>query len=517
MKYNTTGTATIMKTYKYGSTILCLIILGCAAQQPIVQEEKSADTRIPPGIDTLTAVIADSLFSLVLVSEEDENDSRQLFEQAEQWNDLADSLWQASRTGLNNREDSLIALKQVALIEAIFQSEQEWLKQTQKMMKKLGRLNSAVLARMSDALFVKATNLYESAIKKNRFEIRYRRRYSQFLKSLATRYNAPAYLQHAASELERIVFFIKGNHQLFSDLGEIYLLLADWKNAYKQYDLAQVALRRTAIFMVPEPKLYLSRPSEVPIDTLRLMSYLDKAGWCKTKLYEALPALSIYREAFALATEPAWQQLFEKRIKWILWDDGNIRATEIRDKGDSLFQFQQKYAEAKTVYLALLPSLWTKRTRDEINWKIAQLDFAYLDHKFDGVGRMHQIIRHTAMDSITGAPLDSTYQRYFNSYGAMCFNIGAENWNKDRLTAFLYLNQAVEINFDLRSKAFLLLADFSEFDPHETIELCTKTLEVIENLTVDERQILYQLLHSSYRKLGDFQQAKAWFDRWKAL
>ncbi|HEX9975493.1 MAG TPA: hypothetical protein VGD14_25810, partial [bacterium] len=202
---------------------------------------------------------------------------------------------------------------------------------------------------------------------------------------------------------------------------------------------------------------------------------------------------------------------------WILWDDGNIRASEIRDRADSLSSFCKNYTESKSVYLELLPVLWTKRTKDEINWKIAQLDFNYLDHKFDGVGRMYLVIKHTAMDSISGAPIDSAYKRYFNSYGAMCFTMGVDYYDKDRLIAYMYLIQAAETNYDQRARAFLQLAGISQFDPHETISLCLKTMEVVDDLSVDETQILYQLLHSSYRKLGDFDKAKEWFDRWKAL
>ncbi|HEX9972056.1 MAG TPA: hypothetical protein VGD14_08305, partial [bacterium] len=435
-----------MNTNKFSILFILLIIAGCAVQQPVIKQEETKSAKIPPGVDTLTAVRADSIFSLVLVTEEDEQESKRLFDIAEQWSSLADSLWEASVSGLENGQDSLVAIQQISRAEELFRSDKEWLKQTKKMMKKLGHLNPAVLSHISDHLYVQADRYYENAIKKNRFDIRYRQKYSQFLKDLSVRYKDQSYLYRAADELERVVFVIKGNQQLFYELGEIYLLLGDWKNAHKNYDLAQTALRKTAIFAVADPKPYFLKLSEVPVDTMRLVYTLDKQAWCKAKLYEAMPALSLYREASGITPDPAWKDYFESRITWILWDDGNIRASEIRDKADSLSSFYKNYTESKSIYLELLPVLWTKRTKDEINWKIAQLDFNYLDHKFDGVGRMYQVIKHTAMDSISGAPIDSTYKRYFNSYGAMCFSMGTDFYDKDRLIAYMYLIQAAETN-----------------------------------------------------------------------
>jgi tetratricopeptide (TPR) repeat protein len=506
-----------MKTYKSFVIFILLIIVGCAVQQPVMKEEKTAKFKIPPGVDTLTAVIADSIFSLVLVTEEDEQESRRLFEIAEQWSSLADSLWRASISGLENGQDSLVAMQQISRTEELFRSDKVWLKQTRKIMKKLGRLNPAVLSHFSNHLSVQANSFYENAIRKNRFELRYRQKYSQFLKDLSVNYKDQSSLYRAADELERVVFIIKGNQQLYYELGEIYFMLGDWKSAHKNFEFAHNALRKTAIFAVADPKSYFIDISKVPVDTVRLVYFLDKQATCKTRSYEALPALSLYREGVGITPDPAWKDYFESRITWILWDDGNIRASEIRDRADSLSRDYKKYSESKAVYLELLPILWTKRTKDEINWKIAQLDFTYLDQKFDGVGRMYQVIKHTAMDSISGAPIDSTYKRYFNSYGAMCFSMGTDYYDKDRLIAYMYLIQAAETNFDQRARAFLQLAGISQFDPHETISLCMKTMEVVDDLSVDETQILYQLLHTSYRKLGDFDKAKEWFDRWNAL
>ncbi len=499
-------------------TILLIIAASCAVQQPVIKEKKIDVLKIPSGIDTLTTIISDSIFSLVAVEEKDENKAREYFEEAQFVDGLADSLWIASEKELLNRQDSIIVLRQLLNAEKYLQLNQESYKQIKKMVKKTGELNYEVLLRVSKELTLQAVVFFENSIKENRFEIVYRQRLSQILQKLGERLHDRNYLIHAAEELERVVFVIKESHQLYYDLGEIYFKLKDWNNAFKNYDLAKNALRKSAIFSIQNPVIYFDRISEVPLDTNRLVGYLYQQAICKTKLYEAQPALVLYREVKDLTPDIELKKLFETKIEWILWDDGNISASEIKDKGDTLRVLDKNYSAAKNVYLELLlPILWTRRTKDEINWRIAQIDFQHLGNKAEGVQRMFYIIKNSAVDSLTGAPLDSNYVRYFDDYGRMCFNLGNEFFKKDKLTAYIYFQQAAAMNYQEQAKAFLQLAQISQFDPHETINLCKKTMDYLSELDDSEKVILYKILHRAYRKLGDFKSARHWFEQYKSF
>lgn len=495
---------------------IILIAVGCAMQQPVV-EKKPPAIEVPPGIDTATVIIVDSIFARVQILEKDENLARSIFAEAQAINHLADSLWETGLNGCASREDSLIAWAQLSRAQTYLQADPVRFKALKKMMKKMGQLHPEVLKAVSTELQGQALLSYQSAIRTNRFDINFRRRMAQFLKQMADRTHEQNYLRQAAEELERVVFYVRGEQQLYLDLADTYFRLSDWQNAFKNYELAKNALKKSAIFTQQNPKIYFGRLAEVPLDTNRLVSILDRQGSCKTKLYEAQPALALYREAKALTPDPDYKNIFESKIKWILWDDGNIRASEIRDHADTLRFVKNKYPEAKAVYLELLPLLWTKRTRDEINWRVATLDFDYLGNKDDGVSRMHRVIKTTAVDSLTAAPLDSIARRYFNDYGRFCFMLGADNWEKDRLRAYIYFQQAAQTNYNERRKALLQLAEISKFDPNETLALCQRAQEFENELDNAEKETLYRLLYQSYRKLGDFTRAKIWFDRWKGL
>jgi tetratricopeptide (TPR) repeat protein len=496
---------------------LCIFIASCAIQQPVVKEQKILKKK-PVGVDVATTIIADSIFSLVAVDDEDVYKAYQFYDEAQIIEDLADSLWHESQTGLVNGHDSLVALQQLSRAEKYLQRDPDNYNQTKKMMKKLGRLNSQILSDVAKKLMLQSASFFENTIRHNRFEIAYRQGYSKFLQKLAERLKDKKYLYRAAEELERVVFVIKGQQVLYYDLGEIYFKLRDWNNSFKNYELAKNTLKKTAIFSIPDPENYFDRISDVPVDTNRLVGYLNQQAICKTKLYEAQPALALYRELKEITPNMEQKEYFEGRIAWILWDDGNIRASEIKDRGDTLRILNQNYSEAKRVYLeSLLPILWTKRTKDETHWRIAQLDFQYLGHKAEGVQRMYFVIKGSAVDSLTGAPLDSNYVRYFNDYGSMCFNLGNEFLEKDKLIAYIYFQQAAVTNFKEQGKAFLRIAQISRFDPHETIRLCKQTMDYLDKLDDSEKAMLYEEMYKAYRKLGDFKNAKYWFEQYTSF
>ncbi len=498
--------------------LLWLAGLRCAVQQPVVVETPKVIPKIPVGVDARTAQIADSIFSQVAVDYAMSNQAFDKFDSAQQIEELADSLWRYGQRQLLASQDSLAVLRQMSQAERYLERRPEVYQQIRKLIKKVGRLDPGVRIEVSKQLMMLAAEDFEGAIRSDRFYIPYRQQYCKFLQKLAERLSDRSYLDRAAEQMERVVFAIKGQHVLFANLAEIYFKLGDWNSAYKNFDAARNALIRSAIFSVPNPQPYFSRLAEVPVDTNRVVAYLNWQAICKTKLYDAQPALALYRQAQRMTPDAELKQRFQERIDWILWDDGNIRASEIREKGDSLRIIAKDYPATKKIYSeSLLPILWTKRTKDEINWRIALIDFVQLGNKAEGVQRLYYVVKNSAVDSLTGAPLDSNYVRYFNDYGKMCFNLGNEYYQKDKLIAYIYFQQAATINYHERGKAFLRLAQISEFDPRETIELCQKTIRYADALDESEKMILYKVMHNAYRKLGDFKNARFWFDKFSGF
>lgn len=492
-----------------------ILIGGCATQKLVVQPKK-AIVEIPPGLDSLTVLTADSIFSQVLVSEETEVEAKQVFDRAQYIWSLGDSLWLSGEKDTLDHLDSIRVSQHVLEAQDYLRLDKVNYKIIKKSQKKLGKFHRDVLKSMSHVLMMQAITHYENAIHQNRFDIRFRQMLFQNLQTMYQRTKDKNYLRRAAVEMEHVVTNIKDNHGFYFQLGERYFQLGEWAQAFNNYEKATRTLRTASIFYTQNPELYWYRPNEVPVDTTILVNYLYRQARCKMRLYEDKPSLALLREAQQITPSAEFDKTFQLLIDWILWDNGNIRASEKRDLADSL-RVGEKYIAAKNVYLTLLQILWTKRTHDEIDWRIAVIDYFRLNNKSGGLDRMHQVVKFSDTDSLTGAPVDSAYQKYFDNYGTMCYNSAVEFSQTDLTKAYIYFSQATDTYNAQQGRAFLQLASLSQFDPNETIHLCNKVKNYFNSLTAIEKKLLYELYFKSYRKLGDFTASKQWFDQWKNL
>ena len=506
-----------MKKYLLPFIIIFAILCGCAAHKKMQVVQPAETEPSPAGIDSVTISIADSIFSLASITETEAEQADKIFKQAIELKSLIDTVWFIKEKTKLSGHDSTKALLAVSESEQYLKINPEEYKVLKKMMKKQGKLTDAVLEKIAEDMIYQTIFVFETAIRKNKFRIDYKRQFSQFLKESFVKLKERALLERAALELEKAVENLKNNRVLFSDLGAIYWDLAQWQNAYDNYEFAKNVLIKRAIFGLPNPVKYFDRLEEVPVDTNRLVGYLYRQAQSKIKLYEAQPALSLLREAIDLTPLTKNKEAYESIVEWINWDDGNIRAVEIRDRADSLWHVKERHKQAKDTYVALLSELWTKRTKHQIGWNISTLDFHHLNNKDEGIARMMGIIKESETDSLTGAPVDSAYKKYFDAYGVMCFLQGSQYISENLNYAYIYFNQAANVPYNGRAKAFLQLADMTKSDAAETIRFCEKSMNYMDQLDEQSQNVLYQLLYSSYRKMGDFEKSKKWYDLWKGL
>ncbi|NOZ60270.1 MAG: hypothetical protein GXO74_01175 [Calditrichaeota bacterium] len=503
---------------RLGILLILIFLVACAGQQQLATQRPivipQGKKEIPAGLDAKTVQEADSVFNEANVTERSQQIAAEYFRQAEEMAGLCDSLWNFMTSERHSKSDTTKALQwRLRALEhlkvAPYESRSIW-----KLTKKYGRLHSSVIDAVVRALIPQTSKIYESAIRYNRFVRVFRQHFAAFLESSYEKIMDRTFLDRAIEQHETVVKSKKDSRISYAKLGNLYYKEGKWQKAFENYGKAATLLKKTAIFSVPQPELYFDRLPDVPVDTARLVSYLSYQANSKIHLYEAQPALKFLRIARKLTPIEKYKQSFKKQIKWILWDDGNIRASEMKDKADSILN-ANNYQEGKATLLALLGILSTKRTQDETNWKIAQIDFTYLDNEEAGIARMHRVIKYSAKDSLTGAPIDSLAGRYFDSYGLMCFQLGLEFLEQDLSYAYVYFSQIAQTPCADRAKAYIQLAVLSQFDPNEVINLCNKAMENKELLDNDSRKAMYEILYKAYRKLGNFTAARDWYDRWQ--
>ncbi|MDZ7261777.1 MAG: hypothetical protein ONB05_06705, partial [candidate division KSB1 bacterium] len=173
--------------------------------------------------------------------------------------------------------------------------------------------------------------------------------------------------------------------------------------------------------------------------------------------------------------------------------------------------------QAKQAFLELLDQVQTEKAADEVNYWIARLDFYYLDNKEEGISRLWEVIKKTPIDSATGAPVDSTYQTYFDYYGRMCYKLGDEKRSDFQREAFIYFSKAASIDNPNRAMSLYRLALLSNIDAETAMDYASQAWALKEELSQLYQRYVARILYQSYQKKGEFDEAVRWYRRYIEL
>ena len=338
---------------------------------------------------------------------------------------------------------------------------------------------------------------FEKAVVLNPFDLEAKSWLATVYKLLAVRLGELKNHEKSIKVLENLVHLERGEHTLFARLGENYWQTKDWRSSYRNFVQAEKVL--TGISFIAKP------------DTGTLFLYVYYQGDNQAKMYDADSALFHFSRAISFAPNDEQIEKVQSYISWINWDDGNIAASERKDE---ILQFERnkQYKKAAKEYEKLIQQLKTQRAENEIHWRLSLIEFEYLEKEEDGIDRLSSVIKQIDVDE-KGVPTDSTNQRYIESFGVMCHNLGLANEQKNRKVALAYFLQSISIPWENRSKSLLELAKLSKNDPDRVIEYCNDSLAPSSHLSREETIQVYQLLVEAYKRKGMFEKARQAYQR----
>ena len=310
------------------------------------------------------------------------------------------------------------------------------------------------------------------------------------------------YYNKAKSEIKNLLLVDKSNQDSYALLGECCFALKEWEECYNSFYKAEEILRTLYKY-----KFHDSINTYIPIDTVRLIYYLRIQGEAKTKLYNSDAAINYFTKAKELTKLDSVKKEFDNYLIWIYWDDGNIRASEIRD--DIEFVYQTKnYKKAKDKYIKLLKILKTQHTKNEINWRIASIDYNFLNKDHAALGRMFRVIKKIKAE-LENNKLSSIYLK---DYAAMCFSMAVKYYKKHNYRfAHIYFTQASKIEWERLGECYFQLALLSQANPTENIYNCKQALVSSQQLTPKKVSKIYKMLFDSYKSQGEFEIAKQYY------
>ncbi|MBN1350981.1 hypothetical protein JXJ21_16290 [candidate division KSB1 bacterium] len=479
-----------------------------------------AGTIYPIGVDSVYAEKMDSIASRAFIAEERQKMANVRIEESMEFISLSDSLYDFYKYVSDSIEalsisyyDSLFAKKLMEkALERISPGQTLGRKQFNNIRKRKLELHKEDIHAVSKELLLIAETGFLDAKQLDPFDLRIRLNLMNSLYArIAERYNDLAYHQKAADEMEHLLWAKKDRAMYYYHLGISYKKLGKWEDAYRNFKQAENVLRKTSLLsgQIENREAYFDAPDTAPVDTLQLYKFIMFQAEAQRRMYDGKISLALYRYAFNLAPNAEQRRIVQNEIDWINWDDGNIRASEVLDSAKAYYD-EQNFNDAKRVYLKLLDMLWTGRTTNEVNWRIAMIDFNDLENFAEGLVRMRKVIDSISLDSTSLAD-NILYPRYLRNYGEMCYNSAMRYVrDEDKLHAYVYLSQAAAIEWYGRPKSNLELAKLSSFDPDEAIRLCELALNERHYLGPDDVRQIAKLMSESYRKQANFRLAREW-------
>ncbi len=490
-------------------SLIGLTILSACAGNLTTSKNKTRPLMVPAGVDSAVAARADSMADNLFVSIDREQRSETHKRIGKKSAAQSDTLWKylAGELDPSFRVSGADSLASIEAFNAGAKNLQA-LAQLESRDRKDSAPNNYKMA--VQKLLEEARANFERALVLNPFDLETKSWLAQVYQSLAVRFLDESNHKQAVNILENLVQLEKGEHSLFARLAESYYALENWEAAHDNFVRAESTLLQAAGL-----DFNLENNSEAASNNPALFYYVYYQGDTEIKLHDAPRGIQNLQRALAYASTEKERADIQSYLDWINWDDGNVQAVEQRDQILAL-QEQGRYHEAARGFLKLIPQLRTRRAIDEIAWRLAALEFQFLDRKNEGIERLKPIV-HLAEKDASGAPVDSTYKKYFNSYGIMCHNLGLEHHNKNRKFAFTYFQQAVEVAWEKRAKSFLELAKLSRNQPQMAIENCRQALNAPEQLDLNEQMQAYQLMVEALKRTGQFNEARRYYTEWVNL
>jgi hypothetical protein len=491
-----------------------LLLYACAGTNSgkTAKNKKEPRVEIPAGVDTSVAIAANKMARQLFVEYPLQVKAKQYADSAVVRFERSERLWKI----LEGKIDSTARIDTVGSIEQ-FNTAGRSLRQAVELDKQaVNSADAANLRKQSLKALETARTAFELSLQLNPFDQNTKLWLARTYQLLAKRFLDEKQYLKAIGVLEHLTRLEKDQHALYARLGDCYMALKKYPTALQNFQKAEEVLTVTTVFNVPPERELSAANVAAATDSAARFLYLYYQGEAHIKLLDAPSALAVLERAKNFAPTPENLAAVEANITWINWDDGNIPASEKRDTLLSWVD-ASKYNDAAKGFRKLLPDLRTSRARREIGWRLATLEFNFLQQEEEALRTMQTVVRATGNDSLA-ARQDSLYQKYIDSYGAMCFNQGQKMLAAKKFTtALTYFNQSAHLDWNYRAKSFLELAKLAVNDPPRAETLAKESLKYSQQLEAREELAATELITQALKRQGKFDEAKLYFERYRKL
>lgn len=210
-----------------------------------------------------------------------------------------------------------------------------------------------------------------------------------------------------------------------------------------------------------------------------------------THTYQDGLALATFQAALPFASSTDSAQIL-RTVEWINWDNGGIRTAEYRDEAFRA-ERERRFQDARRAYVTGIQVSRTQSARAELQWRVALLEYTEFDPLM-GLERLK-----TLLDADP-----NTEQEYREGYGKMCFGYAQTlESKKDLRKAISYYLQGTKFTWEGQGACYIELARLAANDPSRAINFATQALDY--SLTKEQLRTAYTILEDAYRQQSNWE------------
>ena len=299
----------------------------------------------------------------------------------------------------------------------------------------------------------------------------------------------------------------ESNHHIFlSYIGNAHYEL-------NQFDLSWLYYNKSIVSLFENYEDSLN--AESPRYTRYLYSRMYRRATIEENQNRVDAALISLEHLLAIAPENQIKRLIAKYDR-LSWDDRNVPASNKKIEAIRLTNDEQPEA-AYEIYKEIIDSLNTRSARNEINYRMARIEYFDLKLRYQALNRLWGILKNAPLDS-SGSFCDSSYVSYQKTYATMCYSQGIHELQLEHLrAAFIYFSKASESAGPYQARAFYYLtrivssAQRSVQHAQRTIEYGNRAWSLRDELANGYQRNLALLISLAYRESGEFDEALEWY------
>lgn len=494
-----------------GLLVVSLIVGACASSAPleeeasVVEEEpEEPSVTIPAGVDSAAAFYASALADESFVSFALQERAQERAAEARALVSVSDTLWRYLTASADTAQD-LSVEEESAAIRAFNQGAEALAEYAQ--ISQAEDIDEEILRSMQADLLDEAQAGFEESIQIDPYDEDTRFRLAQIYSLQADRLGRAEAYEEAITILERLVRLRPDQHGLFAALANSYYAVEEWTASAEAYSqAAEVHLESVELALEPDA---------VP-DSSLLFQYTIAEADAYVYGLRADPALDAYDRAELYATTEDDSVFVAEEVEWVLWDDGNLANSFARDSLAQLADAGQ-YEEARQGFTSLRASVETAGAQDWTDWRLALVEYEVGDRD-TSADRLQALVNRTEREE-NGEPVDDAYERYFDAYGTICYNLGLEylSERRDNRTALKYFEQSTRVPWNGQARAALEAAQILRNNVSRAIEYAELAAEQEQQLSGEDRQTLFRTLVEYHRRMGNREEATHYAERYRSL